>query len=111
VDSLYDKYFVCEDGHITSSNTKINSCPARWMEMQYVKGKRKNDWKAIERGEQICGKKIEREGVIPKKLEFTKVWDYEVMYAFLQDQRIDSSFMLDIQTQLSKIWERLDDKK
>lgn len=107
---IFSRYFVCEDGHITASNDKVTKCPAKWLEMQYVKGKRKKEWKTIEEDKGTCGKKIVDEQDVPEVLDFKTVWSPDVMQAFLQGQRVDSSLMIALQEQFSSIWEKLNAK-
>jgi hypothetical protein len=107
---IFSRYFICEEGHVTSSDDKISKCPAKLIEMQYVKGKRKKEWKTITEDKGVCGKKIVEEHDIPEVLDFKTVWSPDVMQAFLQGQKIDSSFMIGLQEQFSKIWEKIDGK-
>jgi hypothetical protein len=104
---VFGRYFICEDGHITVSNDKKTKCDAKEWQLEYVKGKRKKEWRAEKREAGICGKKIVEEKDIPEFLDLGKVWDPDVMYAFLVGQRLDSSFVISLQEQISKIWEKI----
>jgi hypothetical protein len=110
MDRIFTKYFICEEGHITAGNEKKTKCDAKEWQIQYVKGKRKK-WDAIKKETGPCGKKIVDEKEIPQVLDLSKVWDFDVMHAFLIGQKLDASFMIAIQKQFADIWERINGKE
>ena len=108
MERICTRYFICEDGHVTAGNEKKTKCDAKDWIMGYVKGKRKKSWVLEKKDEKPCGKAIVSEGDIPEVLDLKKVWDHDVMHAFLLGQRVDAHFMIELQEQFSKIWEKLD---
>lgn len=109
--SIFSRYFICEEGHITVGDEKKTKCDATEWELVYVKGKRRGSWKAEKKEAGKCGKPIVEEKTIPEKLDLTTVWDYEVLHAFLKGQRLDASFIIGLQEQFSKLWEAVNAKK
>ena len=108
---IFSRSFVCEDGHITVGDTKKTKCDAKEWNLEYTKSKRKKEWIASKTEAGICGKKIISEKEVPEVMDFTKVWDYDVMHAFLMGQKFDSAFMIALQEQFCKILEKIDGKK
>lgn len=104
---LYDKYFICEEGHITVGDYKKTKCDAEGYQINYVKGKRKGQWIKETKKEKPCGKPIIKEGIIPDKMEYIGVWDYEVMHAFLIGQKFDAEFMVGLQEQFTRLYDRI----
>ena len=102
-----DRYFICEDGHITVGNTKKTKCECKGSEINYVKGKRKGQWLTEEKDIGLCGKKIVSEHDIPERLQLGTVWDSQDMHAFLIGQKLDAGFMIALQEEVGKLWERL----
>lgn len=94
---IFDKYFVCEDGHVTAGDFKKVKCDAEGYQINYVKGKRKGSWVQEKTKTKPCGKPIIKEGSIPDEMDYTKVWDHEIMHAFLIGQKFDAEFMIGLQ--------------
>lgn len=107
---VFNRYYICEEGHITVGNEKKTKCDAKEWHLEYVKGKRKKEWNAVKKDAGVCGKKIVEEKDIPEELDFKAIWDYEMMHAFLVGQRLDAAFMISLQEQIAKMWEKINAK-
>ncbi len=105
---VFERWFECEDGHITAGNNKKTKCDAELWQLNYVKGKRKGQW--IEEKTKVppCGKKIVSEGEIPPEIDYTKIWDYKTCHAFLIGQKLDAELIVGLQTAFVKFKEALD---
>lgn len=94
---VFSKYFVCEEGHVTAGDSKKTKCDATGYQVNYVKGKRKGSWVEEKVKTKACGKPIVKEGDIPEDMDYTQVWDHEVMHAFLIGQKFDAEFIIGLQ--------------
>lgn len=109
-----NKYFICEDGHVTVGNDDRSKCSAEGWNVSYIHGKRKNSWKEELTPGKACGKKVVETGDIPEELDLFSIWDYKMMHAFLIDQRIDADYMLFMQLSFKNLNDRvkaLEEKK
>lgn len=106
---VFDRWFECEEGHVTAGNDKKSKCDAELWQLNYIKGKRKGQWVTEKtKVEKPCGKPIVAEGEIPKEIDYTTVWDYKTCHAFLIGQKLDADFIIGLQMAFSKWKEKLD---
>jgi len=106
---LFERWFECEDGHITVGNNRKTKCGAELWQLDYIKGKRKGQWISKEtKDEKSCSKLIVAEGEIPLELNYTTRWDYKICHAFLMGQRFDAEFIIDLQNEFNKIWKAME---
>lgn len=104
---IFERYFECEEGHITVGNENKSKCEAQLWQMNYIKGKRKKQWIEEAVKTKVCGKKIVAEGSIPKEIDYTVVWEPEIAHAFLVGQSLDAEFILGFQREYCKIWNEI----
>jgi hypothetical protein len=103
-----DKWFECEDGHVTVGDNSKKKCDADMWQLYYTKGKRKASWKGeYKKDDKTCGKPIVDSGDLPSELDYFSIWDYRIMHAFLMHQKFDSHFMIGLQKAFSKLKEEL----
>jgi hypothetical protein len=104
-----DKWFECEEGHVTVGDSTKAKCDAELWQLHYVKGKRKGSWKGEARKEdKKCGKPVVASGDIPAELDYFSIWDHRTMHAFLIGQKFDAEFMIGLQNVFSKLKEYKD---
>lgn len=105
-----EKWYECEDGHITAGDGDTKKCSAELWQLHYIKGKRKGQWKGESRKEdKPCGKPIVNSGDIPVVLDYFSVWDHRTMHAFLIGQKFDAEFIIGLQTIFKKIKDTADE--
>jgi hypothetical protein len=108
--SLADRWYECEDGHVTTGGKTKSKCGAEMWNLNYVKGKRKKQWIEEKTKAPACDKAIVASGDIPERLNYFEVWDYRTMHAFLMGQKFDSEFMLELQMAFNHLEKKIDEK-
>jgi len=104
-----DKWYECEDGHVTAGDSDKTKCEAELWQLYYTKGKRKRSWKGeTQKTDKRCGKPIISSGDIPAELDYFSVWDHETMHAFLVGQKFDAEFLIGLQKAFIKLKEKPD---
>jgi hypothetical protein len=101
--SIADKWYECEDGHVTAGGKTKAKCGAELWNLNYVKGKRKGTWVEEKTKVPSCTKAIVNSGDIPERMNYFEVWDHRTMHAFLMGQKFDAEFMIELQTAFSKL--------
>jgi hypothetical protein len=92
---------------VTVGEDSRTKCSAEGWDMSFSRGKKKKDWIETKTKSKPCEAKIIEEGNIPDTLDLFNEWEYKIMHAFLIGQKIDSEFMITIQSAFKKIWEEL----
>jgi hypothetical protein len=103
VRSIADRWYECEDGHVTTGGKSKAKCGAELWNLNYVKGKRKGSWVEEKTKVPSCTKAIVASGDIPDKMDYFSVWDYRTMHAFLMGQKFDAEFMIELQNAFCKL--------
>jgi len=94
---------------MTVSNSKRTKCSCEIKEYGFEReDSKKKKFKPVEKRSRICGEDIVETHDIPEELIFSQVWDSRVMFAFLQGQRIDESFVRAIQKEIFEINKKLE---
>ena len=114
---IFDRWFECEDGHVTVGNEKKTKCGAEQWQLNYIKGKRKGQWVEEHVKVKPCGKAIVAEGEIPKEIDYSTIWDHKTAHAFLVGQKLDAEFIIGFQRmfivllgEINKLKERVNGK-